>query len=126
VDRRCYFMLGAMLAIAPAMTLSGFYFQDRGKETSRKAAVAPALIYKEEPVYPEAQQRAKIAGTVVLSLEVSAEGRAENISVSRGLDPELDANAIDCLRKWRFAPGLDKEGTPIPVNAVVEINFKLQ
>ncbi len=124
--RRGYLLLGAMLACAPAMTLFGFYFQS--DETVYKigdGVMAPKVSYKEEPRYSEATKDAKIDGTVILGIEISRSGLAEKIVVKRGVHAELDANAVECVRRWRFDPAT-KDNVPVRVAAMIEVNFKLK
>jgi hypothetical protein len=42
----------------------------------------------------------------------------------RGIDEQLDANAINALRQWKFRPGA-KQGIPIELEALVHIPFRL-
>lgn len=124
--RRGLLLLGALLAIAPSMTLSGFYFQEKEKPRKPGAVTsAPRLIYKEEPAYSDAAEAEKVQGTVVLGADISESGVAENIVVKRGLHPELDANAVESLKNWRFEPGTS-DGQPVRVAATIEINFRLK
>ena len=85
---------------------------------------APKLIEKIEPSYTQEARDAKIEGGVVLSIVIEADGSVSNIVVKRGLDPGLDANAIEALTKWRFKPA-EREGKPVRVSAAVEVNFRL-
>jgi TonB family protein len=85
---------------------------------------APKLIYKVEPQYTEDARDAKIAGSVVLTMEVDEQGATRKIEVKRGLDPGLDKNAIDAVSQWRFEPARRKD-EPVAVFATVEVNFKL-
>ena len=85
---------------------------------------APKLVYKVEPKYTPEAKDAKIEGTVALSVVVTAQGVADNITVKKSLDPGLDDNAISAVSKWRFEPGT-KAGQPVNVQAVIEVNFRL-
>ena len=86
--------------------------------------IAPRLIYKIEPDYtPDAQNR-RVQGTVVLYAEVRPNGTADNIRIIKSIDTELDRNAIQAVRQWRFEPGT-KSGQPVTVAANVEVNFRL-
>lgn len=86
---------------------------------------SPSLLYKVEPAYTEAARTGKIAGTVVLYVEVQPDGIVgPNIRVMRSLDPGLDEQAIAAVKRWKFRPGR-KDGVPVPVAATIEVNFRL-
>jgi TonB family protein len=86
--------------------------------------VAPKLISKIEPKYSEEAREAKVQGRVVLGVVIDAKGRPETVKVIEGLEPSLDAKAIEAVRQWKFEPGV-KQGKPVRVQATVEVNFKL-
>jgi len=117
--------IGVLLAaVAVLVPLSAF--QNR---TVYKAGVdgvtVPKVVYKTQPSYTEEAKAAKIQGTVGLSAVINAAGRAEEITVTRSLDPGLDTNAILSLTQWTFEPGT-KDGQPVDVGVAIEFNFKLQ
>lgn len=86
--------------------------------------VAPHLIYKVEPQYTEEARDAKIAGSVKLSVIIERSGVANDVKVVESLDPGLDANAILAVKQWQFEPG-KKDGKPVRVSAMIEVNFRL-
>jgi TonB family protein len=86
---------------------------------------APAVLQKIEPEYTEEARVAKFQGTVLLYIEVTPEGKAQNIRVARSLGLGLDEKAIDAVMLWRFRPGRDQDGNPVTVAATIEINFRL-
>jgi periplasmic protein TonB len=61
---------------------------------------------------------------VELKIEVSDEGKTENITVEKSLDKGLDQQAVDAFSQWRFRPG-EKNGKPVRVAATLEVNFRL-
>jgi TonB family protein len=85
---------------------------------------APTLLAKVEPEYSEEARKAKHAGTVVLYIEVTVDGKADNIRVQHSLGLGLDEKAIEAVKKWRFSPG-KKDGKPVRVAATIEVNFRL-
>lgn len=85
---------------------------------------APVPILKVEPEYSEEARKAKFQGTVLLAIVVDEDGRTRNIRVVRSLGMGLDEKAIEAVSKWRFRPGY-KDGKPVPVQANVEVNFRL-
>lgn len=82
------------------------------------------MIYKVEPAYTEEARKAKIDGSVLLSLVIGADGLAHDISILKSLDSGLDRSAAEALQLWHFAPGTLK-GEPVAVRATIEVNFKL-
>jgi TonB family protein len=85
---------------------------------------APAPLTQIEPQYSEDARAARLSGTVLLSLEVGADGMAHNIQVVRGLGLGLDEKAVEAVQQWIFKPGM-KDGEPVPVRASIEVNFRL-
>jgi protein TonB len=85
---------------------------------------APSVLFKVEPEYSEEARKAKFQGTVVLAIVVDPSGKARDIRVLRPLGLGLDEKAIEAVMKWRFKPGL-KDGAAVPVQATVEVNFRL-
>lgn len=86
--------------------------------------VPPKLVEKSEPQYTDEARAAKLEGQVVLSIVVGTDQRAHDIKVTKSLDKGLDAKAVASIKTWRFQPGT-KNGKPVPVQANVEVNFRL-
>lgn len=85
---------------------------------------APVPIFKVEPEYSEEARKAKFQGTVLLAIVVTEDGRTSNVRVLRPLGMGLDEKAVEAVMKWRFKPGY-KDGRAVPVQANVEVNFRL-
>ncbi len=85
---------------------------------------APSLVSKVEPSYTEEARLAKYQGTIMLSVEIGADGSARDIKVLRALAFGLDEKAIEAVSRWRFKPGT-KDGQPVTVAATIEVNFRL-
>ena len=84
----------------------------------------PTVIFKVEPEYSEEARKAKFQGTVVLFIVVDEHGNPRDLKVIRPLGLGLDQKAIEAVEKWRFNPG-KKDGKPVPVQATIEVNFRL-
>lgn len=85
---------------------------------------SPQVVTKVDPEYSEEARKAKYSGTVLLQLIVNVDGRATNIKVMKGVGLGLDEKAVEAVQKWTFIPG-KKNGSPVPVYATVEVNFRL-
>ena len=114
----------ALAAVALLIPLSAF--QNRPVYHAGEDGVqAPSVVYRVNPGYTDEAKAAKIQGTVGLSAVVTAQGRAEDIRVTKSLDPGLDVNAIGAISQWLFKAGT-KNGQPVDVAVMIEVNFKLQ
>jgi protein TonB len=82
------------------------------------------LAYKLEPAYSEEARAEKLAGIVLVYVEVGADGRAHNIRIAKGLGLGLDEKAAEAISQWQFKPGT-KDGRPVTVAATIEVNFRL-
>jgi len=84
----------------------------------------PVLVSKVEPEYTEEARIAKYDGTVLLFVEIGADGIVGNINVVRGLGLGLDQKAVKAVSQWRFLPGTEN-GQAVKVAAQIEVNFRL-
>jgi periplasmic protein TonB len=84
----------------------------------------PSIIYKVEPEYSEEARKAKFQGTVLLFVIVDEHGNPRDIKIIRPLGLGLDQKAVEAVEKWKFSPG-KKDGKPVPVQAQIEVNFRL-
>jgi TonB family protein len=76
--------------------------------------------------YPESAKIAGIQGKVIVRFAIDEEGRAGRESVLKGVDPELDAEALRVVRSLpRFEPGR-QGGKAVPVWYMVPLNFSLK
>src|SRR5271155_1582007 len=84
----------------------------------------PSILYKVEPEYSEEARKAKFQGTVLLYVVVDEKGNPRDIKILRPLGLGLDQKAVEAVEKWKFSPG-QKDGKPVPVQAQIEVNFRL-
>ncbi|PYE77906.1 energy transducer TonB [Xylophilus ampelinus] len=93
------------------------------KETAAISGIA--LLGNPSPAYPALALRKMWEGKVVLLIQVSAEGRADSVQVSRSSgQPVLDEAAVQAVRQWKFVPAR-RGDTPVPGQATQVIDFKL-
>jgi len=105
------------------VTVAG-YGQDSPPYRIGGVVSAPRVVFKSEPQYSEEARKAKLEGTVVLSLVVGEDGVARNLTIAKRVGFGLDEEATEAVSAWRFAPG-QKEGKPVPVLTTIEVNFLL-
>jgi len=90
----------------------------------RGVFTAPVLLVKSEPAYSEEARKGKVQGTVILVVEIDADGHPRDIRVRRPLGFGLEERAIEAVGRWRFRPAY-RNGKPVSCSAEVEVNFRL-
>ena len=86
----------------------------------------PACVYCPNPNYTDEARAAKFGGSVVLQVVVTADGRAENISVVKKAGYGLEQNAIETVRKWQFRPAKGPDGKPVATVVPIEVSFQIK
>lgn len=80
----------------------------------------------EHTQYPEVAKENNIQGRVIVRFCVTAKGGVSQVSILKGVDPELDAEAIRVVNTLpAFKPG-KQGGKPVPVWYMVPITFTLK
>lgn len=79
-----------------------------------------------KPPYPLVARRMGYRGTVVLDVEVLAEGRAGDVKLHKSCGYEiLDKSAIQTVKTWKFSPAR-RFGQPVTQRFLVPIKFSLE
>jgi protein TonB len=80
----------------------------------------------EHTTYPEVAKENNIQGRVIIRFCVTSKGGVSQVSVLKGVDPELDKEAIRVVNTLpAFKPG-KQGGKPVPVWYMVPITFTLK
>jgi TonB family protein len=74
--------------------------------------------------FSDEARRAKYQGIVIVSLVVNEEGLPTDLHIVKPLGYGLDEKALKAVRKYRFQPAM-RDGKPVAVRIMVEINFRL-
>ena len=117
-----------LTAAAAVLAIAVFALAPVRGETVYKVGdnvTVPRILDRTEPTYTEDARQTKVSGTVVLSCVVRPDGMAHDCTVTKGLDPGLDRNAALAIEQWHFAPAT-KDGEPVAVSVIIEVNFRLQ
>ena len=101
---------------APPKTLAVYTVGDDVK--------APVPIYKPEAAYSSQARKEKVEGTVVTEVVVDASGNVADVKLVKSVGEGLDESAIETIRTWKFKPAT-KNGKPVPVRVVVDVDFRL-
>src|SRR5216684_901249 len=104
------------------LNFSELRMDSAGTQADSSEVSAPGPLRKIDPKYPPTLINEHVEGEVVLYAVIRRDGSVDSIQLVRGLDEQLDANAMNALSQWKFRPAT-KQGTPIELEAVVHIPF---
>jgi TonB family protein len=82
----------------------------------------PVPLKKVDPKYPPTLILDHVEGEVILYAILRGDGSVDSIQLVRGIDEQLDANAMNALSQWKFRPA-SKQGVPVELEAIVHIPF---
>jgi protein TonB len=86
----------------------------------------PSALYNPPPSYRSESKRAKEEGSLLLSVQVNASGRADTVTISKSSGYQsLDRAASEAVRRWKFKPAT-RNGEPIATIVDVPIVFRLK
>jgi TonB family protein len=83
----------------------------------------PACLYCPNPSFGPGELKGQSQGTVLLMVVVDANGSAGDITVKKEFSRELDQDAINAVKRWRFKSATDVDGKPVATRTPVEIVF---
>jgi TonB family protein len=89
--------------------------------TAKVDVVEPVLF----PTYPDALVQAGTAGKVTLQVNVGANGKVTQATVTNSQIPEMNAASIDAAKKWVFKPVL-RAGQPAPITIKLVFEYLSQ
>jgi len=84
----------------------------------------PSCIYCPDPSYTDPARRAKINGTSVFEVLISASGEAAQLRPVKMLGYGLDEKAFEAIKRWKFRPAT-KDGLSVPIIVPVEVTFRI-
>jgi len=85
---------------------------------------SPVPIQVSQPDYTKEARKAKLKGIVLVGLIVDSQGLPQNVQVIRGIGLGLDEKAVEAVKEYKFRPAM-LDGSPVPVELNVEVNFQI-
>jgi periplasmic protein TonB len=85
---------------------------------------APTVLKEVKPNYTREAVIARIQGSVLLLVVVLRDGTVGDVTVTKSLDPGLDAESVNAAKQWLFNPGL-KDGVPVAVRVMIQFTFTI-
>jgi TonB family protein len=89
------------------------------------AVTPPNLLHFVEARYPEQATKAGLEGTVVLQLDIDAEGKVSGATVVNPAGHGFDEAAVEAARQFRFVPAV-RAGKPVPSRILYRYSFTLK
>lgn len=81
---------------------------------------------KNNLIYPETAKENSIQGLVTVSFFVETDGSISEVTVVKGISPELDAEAIRLIKSMpKWTPGTQR-GKPVRVKYTIPVRFQLK
>ncbi len=93
-----------------------------GAYTVGGGVISPKVLTRAAPRIPDLAVKLRAAGEVLLSFVVQTDRTIRDIQVVRTMGYGIDEEAIQTVKKWRFAPGT-KDGHPVDVRMRAAIGF---
>lgn len=122
------------VAVGGGGFLPGFMAAGQGGPAEQADAVAetfsaaeleerPQAVAKTDPAYPSEMRKARVEGTVTVTLVVDETGHVEDARVEKSSHPDFEKPALDAIRKWRFKPGV-KDGQAVRAYLLQTFRFR--
>lgn len=81
---------------------------------------------QDHTVYPQMEQDANIQGKVYVEFVVDKDGSVEDVTIKRGVSPNLDKEALRAVKSMpKWSPG-KMNGKPVKCRFTIPVQFKLQ
>lgn len=98
-----------------------------GSNTGNKQITRPRILSKVDPDYPETARTAGLEGTVLVKIQILANGLAGDITVNHSSGHSiLDEAAITAVRQWRFIPAKNQDNVSIMCYTTMPVAFRLK
>ncbi len=89
--------------------------------------VAPQVVFRVDPLYPELARRMRREGVVIVRAEIGRDGEVHDAQVALAQPPGIgfEQAAMDAVRAWKFRPAT-LEGRPVAVLYHLTVRFRLR
>jgi hypothetical protein len=84
----------------------------------------PRVLSSVEPQFSQEARGVKFSGYVRIYLKIDEQGMPYDLWVMKPVGMDLDFNAGDAVRQYRFAPAAC-HGQPVPVDMYIDVNFQV-
>jgi TonB family protein len=99
--------------------------EDQPQEQPHKLTKAPQLKTFVEAEYPPDKKAAGVEASVLLNIEIAADGHVEKVTVVQPGSPDFDAAAVAAAMKFGFVPA-EIDDKPAPVKITYKYTFAIK
>jgi TonB family protein len=121
--------LSRFLFLAIALYSLPVFAQQVGDEPEEQHAPVvtkpPKLSHFVEAEYPPDKKAANVTASVLLTIEIGADGKVGNVAVAQSGGADFDAAAIDAVKQFVFEPA-EVDGKPAPVKIDYRYKFEVK
>ncbi len=110
----------SLFALTVARSQSSITITSPSMDAATAAASRTTYV---APVYPPIAKAAQVVGTVVLQIEIEADGSVGKVKVLSG-PPMLNGAAVEAVKQWRYKPQ-SLDGAYAAVSTTVSVPFTL-
>lgn len=98
-----------------------------GSNSGNKQITRPSILSKVDPDYPETARTEGLEGTVLVKIQILANGLPGDITVNHSSGHGiLDDAAIAAVRQWRFIPAKNQDNVNIMCYTTMPVSFRLK
>ncbi len=98
---------------------------DEGAEQAPRVTKAPRLAHFVEAEYPADKKAQGVTASVLLSIEIGADGKVGNVTVAQSGGADFDAAAVAAAKQFVFDPA-EVDGKPAPVKIDYRYAFAIK
>jgi TonB family protein len=114
-----------LASVEPETRESGAYQVGAWPMLGHSNIKPPTKTRNVSPVYPTADQNARVQGVVILEATIGPSGCVARTRVLRDMTTGLNVSALRAVTGWAFTPTL-LNGRPVPVIMTVTVQFTLK
>lgn len=86
--------------------------------------VAPTVLKRVMPVYPEEAKADNLEGIVYVQIWVAKDGSVKDAKIAKSEQPAFNKSALEAVRQWTFVPA-QKDGKSIDVWVTLPLRYRL-
>ncbi|MCU1283208.1 MAG: TonB family protein / TonB-dependent receptor, partial [bacterium] len=98
---------------------------DEGEQPAPRVTKAPRLVHFVEADYPAERKAQGVTASVLLAIEIGADGKVGNVTVAQSAGADFDAAAVAAARQFTFEPA-EVDGKPAPVKIDYRYAFAIK